>query len=57
MYSLSFISATITAQSHNTFLSFTLYLCSQNPLECGLHIVMYPHVGGAYVLAAVQQKG
>ena len=36
-------------------ISVALYLSS--PLQCGVHIVIYPHVGGAYILAAVQQKG
>ena len=36
-------------------ISVTLHLSSL--LQCGLRIVIYPHVGGAYVLAAVQQKG
>ena len=36
-------------------ISVTLYLFSLS--QCGLHIAIYPHVGGAYVLAAVQQKG
>ena len=31
-------------------ISVTLYPSSLS--QCGLHIVIYPHVGGAYVLAA-----
>ena len=38
-------------------LSISVALHLSSSLQCSLCIVIYPHVGRAYVLAAVQQKG